>query len=102
MTETDIERGHTKATLHARGVNKSWKKITFFHLNSSNFNGNFKDNFTLEKVKSILVVVIRHFCFFFIFTLGSVLKLFFDGFFRIAFGYTIVCKAASKLNHWDS
>ena len=38
MTEADIERGHTKRTLYARGVNKSCKMITFSHLNSSNFN----------------------------------------------------------------
>ena len=42
MTETDIECGHTKATLYARGVNKSCKMITFSHLNFSNFNDNFK------------------------------------------------------------
>ena len=53
MTETDIECGHTKTTLHARGVNKSCKMITFSHLNSSNFNDNFKDNFMQEKVMSI-------------------------------------------------
>ena len=44
MTETDIECGHTKTTLRARGVNKSRKIITFSHLNSTNFNDNFKDN----------------------------------------------------------
>ena len=32
MTETDIECGHTKATLYARGVNKSCKMITFSHI----------------------------------------------------------------------
>ena len=92
MTETDIECGHTKTTLHARGVNKSCKMITFSHLNSSNFNDNFKDNFMQEKVKSILVVLILSFApflFFIIFTFGSVLKLLFDDFFHIAFGYTI-------------
>ena len=46
MTETNIECGHTKTTLHARGVNKSRKMVTFSHLSSSNFN-NFKDNFML-------------------------------------------------------
>ena len=46
MTETDIECGHTKTTLYARGVNKSCKIITFSHLNSSNFN----DNFMWEKL----------------------------------------------------
>ena len=43
MTETDIECGHTKTTLHAGGVNTSGKIITFSHLNSTNFNDNFKD-----------------------------------------------------------
>ena len=42
IAETDLECGHTKANL-----------ITYFHLNSSKFNNNFKDNFTQEKVKSI-------------------------------------------------
>ena len=66
--------------------------ITYSHLNSSNFNDNFKDNFMQEKVKSILVVLILSFApflFFIIFTFGSVLKLLFDDFFHIAFGYTI-------------
>ena len=58
MTETAIECEHTKTTLHVRGVNKNCKMITFSHLNSSNFNDNFKDNFMQEKVKSILVVLI--------------------------------------------
>ena len=57
MAETDIECGHTKTTLHARGVNKSRKIITFSHLNSTNFNDNFKDSFMREKVKSTLVVL---------------------------------------------
>ena len=61
MTETDIECGHTKTTLHARGVNKSRKIIAFSHLNSTNFNDNFKDNFMREKVKSILIVLILSF-----------------------------------------
>ena len=66
--------------------------ITFSQLNSSNFNDNFKDNFMQEKVKSILVVLILSFApflFFIIFTFGSVLKLLFDDFFHIAFGYTV-------------
>ena len=46
MTETDIECGNTKTTLHARSVNKSRKIIT---LNSSNLNDNFRDNFMREK-----------------------------------------------------
>ena len=58
MTETDIECGHTKTTLHARGVDKSYKIITFSYLNSTNFNDNFKDNFMQENVKSTLVVLI--------------------------------------------
>ena len=67
VTETDIECGHTKTTLHARGIDKSCKIITFSHLNSSNFNDNFKDNFMLEKVKSILVVLILSFASFLFF-----------------------------------
>ena len=59
MTETDIECGHTKTTLHARGVNKSCKMITFSHLNSSNFSDNFRHNFMLEKVKSLVKVIGR-------------------------------------------
>ena len=53
MTETNIECGHTKATLYVRDVNKSCKMITYSHLNCSNFNDNFKYNFMQEKVKSI-------------------------------------------------
>ena len=82
----------TKTARYARGVNKSCKMITFSHLNSSNFNDNFKDNCMLEEVKSILVVLILSFApflFFIIFTFGSVLKLLFDDFFHIAFGYTV-------------
>ena len=66
--------------------------ITFSHLNVSNFNDSFKDNFMLEKVQSILVVLILSFApffFFIIFTFRSVLKLLFDDLFHIAFGYTI-------------
>ena len=61
MTETDIECGHFKTTLHTHGVNKSRKIITFSHLNSTNFNDNFKNNFMREKVKSTLVVLILSF-----------------------------------------
>ena len=77
MKETNIECGHAKTTLHVRGVNKNCKMITFSHLNSNNFNDNFKDNFLQEKVKSILVVLILSFpsfLFFIIFKIGSVLK----------------------------
>ena len=41
MTEADIECGHTKTTLYARGVNKDCKMINFSNLNSINFNDNF-------------------------------------------------------------
>ena len=50
MTEIDLECGHTKAALHVHGVNKfltfykRGKVISFSHLNSINFNDNFKDN----------------------------------------------------------
>ena len=50
-----------KKTLHARGVNKSCKMITFSHVNFSNFNDNFKDDFMLEIVKSILVALMLSF-----------------------------------------
>ena len=61
MTEIDVECGHTKTTLHIRGINKSSKVITFSHLNSSNFNDNLKDNFMWQKVKATLVVLILSF-----------------------------------------
>ena len=67
MTETDIECGHTKTALYARGVNKDCKMITFSHLNSSDFNDNFKYNFMQEEVKSILVVLILSFASFLFF-----------------------------------
>ena len=54
MAETGIESGHTKTALHAGGIKKSCKIITFSHLNSTNVN----DNFMWEKVKSTLVVLI--------------------------------------------
>ena len=54
MTETDVECGHTKANLHARGVNKSRKIMTFSHLSSTNVN----DYFMQEKVESTFVVLI--------------------------------------------
>ena len=46
MTETDIECGHTKTTLHARGVNRSPKIIPFSHLNFIIVN----DKFMREKL----------------------------------------------------
>ena len=67
MAENDIECGHTKTTLHVRGVNRSCEMITFSHLNSSNINDNLKDNSLLEKVKSILVVLILSFASFLFF-----------------------------------
>ena len=67
ITETDIECGHTKTALYARGINKVCKKITFSHLNSRDFNDNFKDNFKQEEVKSILVVLILSFASFLFF-----------------------------------
>ena len=61
MTETDVECGHTKTTLRTRSVNKifltffqSRKIINFSHLNSTNFNDNFKDNFMREKVNKMV------------------------------------------------
>ena len=88
MTETNMECGHTKTTLHTRGVNRSCKIITFSHLNFTIAN----DNFMREKVKSRLVVLalyLHDLCFFIIFMLWSVAKLLFDNFFHIAFDYNI-------------
>ena len=67
MTETDIEYGHTKTALYARGVNKGCKIITFSTLKSRNFNDNFKDNFMQGEVKPILVVLILSFASFLFF-----------------------------------
>ena len=67
MAETDIECGLTKTALYARGINKDCKMITFSHLNSSDFNDNFKYNFMQEEVKSILVVLILSFASFLLF-----------------------------------
>ena len=92
MAETDIECGHTKTTLYACGVNKSRKIITFSYLNSTNFKDNFKENFMWEKVKLTLVVLILSFGsfgFFHHLYVWNVLKLLFEDFFHIAFGYTI-------------
>ena len=54
MAETDVECGHTKATLRALGINRSRKIITFSNLNSANVN----DNFMQEKVKWTLLLLI--------------------------------------------
>ena len=65
-----------------------WQKFESPILNSSSFN----NNFMLEKVESILVVLILSFASFFfliIFTFGSVLKFLFNYVIRIAFGYTV-------------
>ena len=67
MTEIDLECWHTKTVFYGRGVNKVCKMITYSHLNSSDFNDNFKDNFVQEEVKSILVVLILSFVSFFFF-----------------------------------
>ena len=67
MAETDIECGHTKTAFHARDVNKRCKMITFSHLNSGDFNDNFKDNFVQEEVKSILAIIILSFASFLFF-----------------------------------
>ena len=79
MTETDIECGHTKTTLHARGVNRSRKIITFSHLSST------------KTACGCIDPIICVNCVFIIFTFWSVVKLLFDDFFHI-------CDAASKLN----
>ena len=53
MTETDVECGHTKTTLYVLGINESCKMVTYSHLNSRNFNDNFKYNIMQEKFESI-------------------------------------------------
>ena len=53
MAETDIECGHTKSILYARGVNKSCKMITFCHLNSINFKYNFKELYVGKSLVNI-------------------------------------------------
>ena len=59
MTETGLECRQTKTTLHGRGLTKlltffkNDKIITFSHLNSTNYNNNFKDNFVQEKVNKM-------------------------------------------------
>ena len=105
MTETGIECGHTKTTLYARGVNKSCKMITYSHLNSRNFNDNFKDNFMQEKVKSIgrinpiicVILVVSSSL-----RLGAFSNCFFMTSFTSLLVTPLVCNAASKLNYWDS
>ena len=61
MTETNTKCGHSKTSVHARGVNKSCKMITFSHSNSTNFNDNFKDNFMQEvnigRINPIICVI---------------------------------------------
>ena len=100
MTETDIECGHT--TLHANGVNKSFKIITFSHLNSTNFNDNVKDNFMQEKVKSTLVILILSFASFVFFSSSLSLEEFSNCFLMASFTSLLVtplvCNAVSKLN----
>ena len=100
MTETDIECGHTKTTLHARAVNKSRKIITFSHLNSANFN----DNFMRVKVNICRInPIISLIC---VFSSSLRLGAFSNCFLMTSFTSLsvtpLVCKAASKLNHWDS
>ena len=101
MTETDIECGHTKTTLHARGVNKSRKIIAFSHLNSTNFNDNFKENFMPEKVNiGRINPVICVIC---VFSSPLCLGAFSNCFLMTSFTplsvAPLVCNAASKLNH---
>ena len=55
MTETYIECGHTKITIHACGVNRSRKIVTFLYYC---YYTNVNTNFMPEKVESTLVVLI--------------------------------------------
>ena len=103
MTETDIECGHTKKALYARGVNKGCKMITFSHLNSSNFNDNFKENFMQEEVVGRINLII---CVILVFSsflcLGAFSNCFLMTSFTLLLVTPLVCNAASKLNCWDS
>ena len=103
MTKTDVECGHTKTTLYPCGVNKSCKMITYFHLNSSNFNDNFKDNFMQEKVKSIgrinpiicVILVVSSSL-----RLGALSNFFLMTSLTSLLVAPLDCNAASKLNYW--
>ena len=99
MTETDIECGHTKTTLYARGVNKSCKMITFSHLNSSSFNDNFKNNFMQDKVELILVVLIVSFASFLFFRHLYIWELSQSASFTPLLVAPLICNADSKLNY---
>ena len=50
MTEIDLECWDTKTVFYGRGVNKVCKMITYSHLNSSDFNDNFKDTLCRKKL----------------------------------------------------
>ena len=76
MTETDIKCGHTKTTLHASGVNRSRKIITFSHLNYS----------------------FRHLCFSSSLRLGALPSCFLMTSFTSVSIAPLVCSTASKLN----
>ena len=107
MTEADIESGHTKTALYAGGVNKGCKMITFSHLNSSDFNDNFKDNFMQEKVKSLFIgrinpIICLALAFSSSLRLGDFSNCFLMTFFTSLLVTPLVCNAASKLNYWDS
>ena len=93
MTEIDIACGHNKITLHARGVGKSRKITTFSHLNSSNFNDNFKDNFMWEQVKSTMVILILSFASFMFFH-----HLYFWERYQIAFWCAM--DTSPSIGHW--
>ena len=93
MTEIDIACWHNITTLHARGVNKSRKITTFSHLNSSNFNDNFKDNFMWEQVKSIMVILILSFAPFVFFH-----HLYFWEHYQIAFWCAM--DTSPSIGHW--
>ena len=53
MTETDIECGHNKTTIHVHGVNRSRKIVIFSNSSSTNVNHNFMG----ESFKSTWVVL---------------------------------------------
>ena len=98
MTEADIECGHAKTTLHARGVNRSRKIITFSQLNSTDVNDNFMRKKSYINVGCINPII----CVICVFPSSSRLGTLSGCFLMTSFTSlsiaSLVCNAASKLN----
>ena len=83
-------------------LTKSCKMIAFSHLNSSNFNDNFKDNFMLEKLGRINPIICVILDFSSSLRLGAFSNCFMMTSFTSLLVTPLVSNAASKLNHWDT